>query len=69
MTVQTVKLAGKRFVILSEKDFRHLEKKARQADRLAQEERTDVAEARRRLADPDDKPIPWEKAKGELGLK
>jgi antitoxin (DNA-binding transcriptional repressor) of toxin-antitoxin stability system len=32
------------------------------------EDAADVEEARRRLADPNEKPIPWEKAKADLGL-
>ena len=34
----------------------------------AMEDKIDLEEARRILADPKEKPIPWEKVKKELGL-
>ena len=46
MTVQTVKLNGKSFVIVPEKDFRRLEERAAEINR---EDRGDVAESRRRM--------------------
>jgi hypothetical protein len=49
MTVQTVKLAGKRFVIMSEKDYRRLQKKA---EALEEQELGDIAEAKRRGREP-----------------
>ena len=48
MSVQTVTLSGKRFVIVPEKDFRLLEK---DAERIREQDRGDVAEARRRKAE------------------
>jgi hypothetical protein len=79
MTVQTVKLAGKKFVIVAEKDYRDLKAQAALAAngaangwsktrRLTAQDRGDIAEARRRLADPDEKPIPYEQVRKELGL-
>jgi len=49
MTVQTLTLGRKRFVILPEKDFRRLQAKAE--ERSAQD-RGDVAESRRRMKEP-----------------
>ena len=79
MTVQTVKLAGKKFVIVAEKDYRDLKAQAALAAngarngrsktrRLTAQDRGDIAEARRRLADPNDKEIPYEVARKQLGL-
>jgi hypothetical protein len=79
MTVQTVKLAGKKFVIVAEKDYRDLKAKAALAAngathgrsktrRLTAQDRGDIAEARRRLADPNDKEIPYELVRKQLGL-
>jgi hypothetical protein len=77
MTVQTVKLAGKRFVILPEKDFHNLQRQAkgsisgraeRHAPRQAARDRADAALAKKRLADPLEKPIPYEQVRRELGL-
>ena len=74
MTVQTVKLGRERFVLLKEKDYRQLKAKALGAKpavkrrRLTAQDRGDIAEARRRLADPNEKPIPYEQVRKELGL-
>jgi hypothetical protein len=75
MTVQTVKLAGKKFVIVAEKDYRDLKAQAAQgrngrsnARRLTAQDRGDIAEAQRRLADPKDKEIPYEMARKQMGL-
>ena len=79
MTVQTVKLAGKKFVIVAEKDYRDLKAQAALAAngaahgrsktrRLTAQDRGDIAQARRRLADPEEKPIPYEQVRKELGL-
>jgi hypothetical protein len=74
MTVQTVKLGRERFVLLREKDYRQLKAKALGAKRvtkrrrLTAQDRGDIAEARRRLADPNEKPIPYEQVRKELGL-
>jgi hypothetical protein len=76
MTVQTLKIGKERFVLLREKDYRALKAKVgkngnitpRKTHRLSAQDRGDIAEAKRRLADPNDRSIPWEKAKKELGL-
>ena len=76
MTVQTVKLAGKKFVIVAEEDFRQLKAKATartarpngKARRLTAQDRGDIAEAKRRLADDADPEIPYEAARKQLGL-
>lgn len=54
MTVQTVKLGGKKFVILTEKDFRRLQEKA---ERISAQDRGDVAESRRRMKEPGGKSL------------
>jgi PHD/YefM family antitoxin component YafN of YafNO toxin-antitoxin module len=46
MTVQTVKLGGQSFVIVSEKDFRRLQQRAEQT---TAQDRGDLAESRRRM--------------------
>jgi hypothetical protein len=46
MTVQTVKLGGRSFVIVPEKDFRRLQQRAEQ---IREQDRGDVAESRRRM--------------------
>ena len=64
MTVQTLKLGGKPYVLLPEKEFRRV------VDRLAsyaEEERRDGAVVRKRLKNK--RPlIPLAKIKAELGL-
>jgi hypothetical protein len=83
MTIQTLKLGRDRFVLLREKDYRELKAKAernvsaaptaqarlpRKARHLTSQDRGDIAEAKRRRSDPNDKPVSWDKAKKELGL-
>jgi hypothetical protein len=70
MTVQTVKLGGRKFVILAEKDFRDLKAKAAQATpskgrRLTAQDRGDIAEAKRREHEPS---IPLDVVRKRLGL-
>jgi len=71
MAVQTVKLAGKKFVIVAEKDYRNLKAQAAQArparkpKRLTAQNRGDIAESRRRRNEPS---IPLEIVRKRLGL-
>jgi hypothetical protein len=46
MTVQTVKLGGKSFVIVPEKDFRRLQERA---EEIKEQDRADAVESRRRM--------------------
>jgi hypothetical protein len=62
MTVQTVKLAGKRFVIVPEKDFRRLQK---QAEDISAQDKGDIAEAKRREREPS---VSLEAVRKRLGL-
>ena len=83
MAAQTLTLAGKRFVILPESEYRKLRGKPRangrakttsrrsRKHRMTAQDRGDVAEARRRLqtiAAGKDKLIPYEQVRRELGL-
>jgi len=45
MTVQTVRLGKKKFVILAEEDFRRLQLRA---DEISEQDKGDIAEAKRR---------------------
>ncbi len=54
MTVQTVKLGGRKFVIVAEKDFRRLQLRA---EELTAQDRGDVAESRRRMKEPGGKSL------------
>jgi len=47
MTIQTVQLGKKRFVIVAEEDFRRLQLRA---DELSEQEKGDIAEVTRRKA-------------------
>jgi hypothetical protein len=47
MTIQTVRLGKKKFVILAEEDFRRLQLRA---DEISDQDRGDIAEAKRRKA-------------------
>jgi hypothetical protein len=77
MTLQTVKLAGKRFVIVAENDFRDLQRRAKAGKlsivrrvrrKATTKDRADVELARQRLADPNERPVPYEQVRRELGL-
>jgi len=65
MTVQTVKLGGKRFVILPEKDYQQM---SRALDQLSAQDQADIRLARNRLADPKETPLPYAQVRKELGL-
>jgi hypothetical protein len=62
MTVQTIKLGGKRFVIVPEKDFRKLQS---DAESIRKQDNGDITEARRREKEPS---IPLSQVKKRLGL-
>jgi len=65
MTLQTVKLAGKRFVIVPEKEFQRM---SNALNEFAARDRADIRLAKKRMGDPKQKPIPYEKVRKELGL-
>jgi len=62
MTVQTVKLGGKRFVIVPEKDFRRLQEKA---EEISVQDKGDIAESKRREREPS---VPLAAVRKRLGL-
>jgi hypothetical protein len=64
MAAQTLKLAGKRFVVVEESQFRKLMEVARQMRRMSRQDWGDVAESKRRLADPAAS-VPWKRIKAE----
>jgi hypothetical protein len=49
MTVQTLKMGGKKFVVIPEREFRRLQKKA---EELSTQEKGDIEEAKRREHEP-----------------
>ena len=68
MTVQTLRLAGRKFVVLAEEDFRKLSARAKVGEKaglplrkLSAEDLDDLAHAIRVLRDPKEKRIPWAK--------
>jgi hypothetical protein len=74
MTVQTLILKGERYVVIREKDFRSLTKeksgnKTRRKRRLTAQDRGDIAEAQRRLADANDRALPYASVRKRLGLR
>lgn len=74
MVVQTLKLGRQRFVLLKEKDYQALKAKSQgkavsRTRRLSAQDRKDLAEARRILADPNEAPMPYAQVRKELGLR
>ncbi len=80
MTVQTLTLGKRKFVVVPEKDFRRLQEKARRnlgegkvavAEGSSAEDRRDAAILRRRLAEMrrrGERPVLYSKLRSELGL-
>ena len=62
MTVQTVKLGGKKFVIVPEKDFRRLQEKA---EEISVQDKGDIAESKRRERE---RSVPLAPVRKRLGL-
>lgn len=81
MTVQTLTLGRRKFVVIPEKDFRRLQQKAdagaapkssRSKSKATAQDQRDASILRRRLADMrrrNEKPIPYAQARKELGLE
>jgi PHD/YefM family antitoxin component YafN of YafNO toxin-antitoxin module len=65
MTVSKLKIGRREYVLVSRKDFEQLRRKA---DLLSDEDAADVAECIKRLNDPREKRIPWDKVKHLAGL-
>jgi hypothetical protein len=64
MTVQTIKLAGKEFVIVPKNDFARLQ---RRAGELTKQDLGDIAESKRRLA-ASGRSVPLSEVRKRLGL-
>ena len=62
MTVQTLSVGKRKFVLLPEKDYRRLQKKA---EEISAQDKGDVAEAKRREREPS---VPLEAIRKRLGL-
>lgn len=76
MAVQNLILSGRRFVLLPAREYEQLCGRARKngaaggarrRHRMTAQDWGDVAEAKRRLADPNEVPIPWSEARKRLG--
>jgi hypothetical protein len=68
MTTQTISLAGKRFVIVEEKKYLHLVRELDRVTAMSAQDWGDVAESRRRLAEPGGS-VSWERIKAERSGK
>jgi PHD/YefM family antitoxin component YafN of YafNO toxin-antitoxin module len=62
MTVQTLSVGKRKFVLLPEKDYRRLQKKA---EEISAQDKGDVAEAKRREREPS---VPLAAIRKRLGL-
>ncbi|HEX3355661.1 MAG TPA: hypothetical protein VHS31_01675 [Tepidisphaeraceae bacterium] len=65
MTLATLKIGKDEYVVVSRKDFERLQRKA---DLLSDEDAADLEKCSRRLNDPREKRIPWDKVKKRAGL-
>ncbi len=68
MTAGTLKIEGKKFRIVPEADYQAMRTALRRQQLQAAEDHADVIEAVRRLADPNEKRIPWTQVKKRAGL-
>jgi hypothetical protein len=73
MAVQTIKLGRQKFIIIAAKDYRDLKRRAdgpkgKPQRRRDDRDRADIQLAARRLADPTERPIPYEQVRKELRL-
>jgi hypothetical protein len=66
MVIQRIRLAGKRFVIVEEDEYRDLMQELKKIRKMSAQDWGDVAESKRRLAEPGAN-ISWERIKGERG--
>ncbi len=66
MTHSTLKIGKDEYVVVARKDFERLQRKA---DLLSDEDAADLAESVRRLNDPREKRVPWDKVKKRAGLR
>jgi hypothetical protein len=66
MTVSTLKIGSREYVLLARRDFDRLRRKAAL---LSDQDAADVAESLRRLHNPKEKRIPWSRVKRRSGLE
>ena len=68
MTVATLRVDGRKFRIIPEKEYQTLRAAMRSQSRQAEQDAADLAECRRRMKDPRRKTITLAKLREELGL-
>lgn len=68
MTGGTLRIDGRKFRIIPEDEYKALRAAMRRQQRQAEQDATDVAEAKRRLKDPKRKTVSLARLKTELGL-
>ncbi len=66
MVIQKIRLAGKRFVIVEEKQYDHLIQELKKIKTMSAQDWGDVAESKRRLTEPGES-VSWERIKSERG--
>jgi hypothetical protein len=68
MSVATLRVDGRKFRIIPEKEYQTLRAAMRSQLRQAEQDAADLAESRRRMNDPKRKTITLAKLRAELGL-
>jgi hypothetical protein len=68
MTAGTLTIDGRKFRVVSEKDFQTMRAALRQQQRRAAEDRADVEVSQKRLSDPREKRVAWSAVKKRAGL-
>lgn len=65
MTLSTLKIGRREYVVVPRRDFERIQRKAQL---LSDQDAADIAESLRRLNDPKEKRVPWEQVKKHAGL-
>jgi len=68
MVIQKIRLAGKRFVIVEEKEYRHLMQELKKVRTMSAQDWGDLAESKRRVTEPGAS-ISWDQIKTERAGK
>ena len=68
MSIQTITIGKRRFVLLPEKDYVRLQRENMKARSRAAEDAADAAVIRRKLSDRSDRVRPYTEARKQLGF-
>ena len=68
MSIQTITIGKRRFVLLPEKDFARIQRENKALHQRTAEDAADAAIIRRKMSDRSDRARPYDDVRTELGL-